>query len=107
MTKKRKPPARNKTTKTAKGSKASKAKSLRVSKAQAEAVVRRHAERLRQQGAHAISIKPDAGGHVVEVYVPEDFTGTLPSKVGMTVKGKKVDMEVKTTKAPRFVPEKL
>ena len=68
-------------------------------------VLRRHAERLRQSGAHAMRIAPGAKGPVIEVYVPEDFTGTLPLKVGASIKGKPVDIPVKMRKAPRFTAE--
>jgi hypothetical protein len=98
MTKKRKRPVL-KTTR--------KSEPPKVSQAQAADVLRKHAERLRKLGAHAISIRHEAQGHVIEVYVPEDFTGTLPSKIETTVKGKKVDLRIKTKKAPRFKPEKL
>jgi hypothetical protein len=70
-------------------------------------VLRKHAERLRKRGAHAMSIKPGTRGPVIEVFVPEDFTGTLPSKIGATVKGKPVDVPIKMRKAPRFKAEKL
>ena len=70
-------------------------------------VLRKHAERLRKSGAHAMSIKPGTRGPVIEVFVPEDFTGTLPSKIGATVKGKPVDVPIKMRKAPRFKAEKL
>ena len=69
-------------------------------------VLRKHAERLRKSGAHAMSIKPGTKGPVIEVYVPEDFTGTLPSKIGATVKGKSVDVPIKMRKAPRFKAER-
>src|SRR6188472_1719000 len=55
----------------------------------------KNAERLRRLGAHAISIKPGASagsGHVIEVYVPEDFKGTMPKAVSTTVHGKRVDV---------------
>jgi hypothetical protein len=98
MTKKRQRPLR----------KTGKARLPEVSHAQAADVLRKYAERLRKQGAHAMSIKPDSTrGHIIEVYIPEDFRGTLPSKVGVTVKGKKLDLRIKTKKAPRFKPEKL
>jgi len=79
----------------------------KVSQTQATEVFRRNAESLRKQGAHAMSLKADARGPLLEVYVPEDFTGTLPSKVQSTVKGKKCDLRIKAKKAPRFQPEKL
>lgn len=65
----------------------------------------KHAEHLRKQGAHAIRVVPGAQGHVIVAEVPEDFKGTLPSTVVATVKGKKVDVPVKTKKAPRYKPE--
>jgi hypothetical protein len=98
MTKKHQRPVRKKTRR---------AEGPKVSEAEAVDVLRKHAERLRKLGAHAISIKPDAQGHVIEVYVPEDFRGTLPSKVATTVKGKKLDVRIKAKKAARFKPEKL
>ena len=70
----------------------------------------KNAERLRKLGAHAISIKPGASaasGHIIEVYVPEDFKGAIPQKVSTTVRGKKVDVPVKVKKQPRFKAEKL
>jgi hypothetical protein len=70
-------------------------------------VFRRNAERLRKRGAHALSLKADARGPLIEVYVPEDFKGTLPSKVQSTVKGKKCDLRIKAKKAPRFKAEML
>ena len=54
-----------------------------------------------------MSIKPGARGPVIEVFVPENFTGTLPSTIGATVKGKSVDVPIKMRKAPRFKAEKL
>jgi hypothetical protein len=98
MTKKRKRPEPKKATKRP---------PAKASRAQAVDVLRKHAERLRKSGAHAMSIKPGAHGHVIEVYVPEDFTGTLPSRVGAMVNGRKVDLPIKPKKAPRFKPEKL
>jgi len=100
MTKKRPRPSR----KTARKRKLRRPK---VSQAQAAQVLSKHAEGLRKQGAHAMSLQADAKGPVLEVYVPEDFKGTLPSTVATTVKGKKLNLRVKARKAPRFKPEKL
>ena len=69
-----------------------------------------HAERLRKLGAHAISIKPGKGAasdHVIEVYVPEGFTGKLPKQVTTTVRGKKVAVLVTVKESPKFRAEKL
>jgi hypothetical protein len=96
MTKKRKRPVPKR---------AAKPKLSNASRAQTVNVLNKHAERLRKSGAHAMSIKPKALGHVIEVYVPEDFTGTLPSKVSATVKGKKVDVAIEVKKTQRFKPE--
>ena len=84
-----------------------KAAQPKVSQAQAAEVFRKHAEGLRKHGAHAMSLKADARGPLIEVYVPEDFKGTLPLTVGTMMKGKKLDVRVKARKAPRFKPEKL
>jgi hypothetical protein len=76
----------------------------------AKSAAAKHAERLRKLGAHAISIKPGKGaasGHVIEVYVPDGFTGTLPERVTTTVRGKKVTVLVTVKKSPKFKAEKL
>jgi len=99
MAKKRTRPATPKKKKTVK------AVASKVTHPAASDVLRKHAERLRKSGAHAMSIKPGARGPVIEVYVPEDFTGTLPSKIGATVKGKTVNVPIKMRKAPRFKAE--
>ena len=101
MTKKRTRPATPK-------KKAARKKAASGSKAThpaASAVLSKHAERLRKSGAHAMRVKPGAKGPVIEVYVPEDFTGTLPSKVGASIKGKPVDVPIRMRKAPRFTAE--
>ena len=102
MTKKRTRPATPKKTKTK-----TKAAPSKATHPAARDVLRQHAERLRKSGAHAMRIKPGTKGPVIEVYVPEDFKGTLPSRVGATVKGKSVDVPIKMHKAPRFKAEKL
>jgi len=76
----------------------------------AKSAAAQHAERLRKLGAHAISIKPGNGaasGHVIEVYVPEGFTGKLPKQVTTTVRGKMVTVAVRVKESPKFKAEKL
>ena len=76
----------------------------------AKSAAAEHAERLRKLGAHAISIKPgngEASGHVIEVYVPEGFTGKLPKQVTTTVRGQMVTVPVTVKISPKFKAEKL
>ena len=68
-------------------------------------VTSKDAERLRQMGAHGMSVKQSAQGPVLEVYVAENFGGDLPSSVAGTVKG--TTLKVKKKKAPRFKAEKF
>jgi hypothetical protein len=96
--------------KTKAADKSKRAAEAKPGRAAANQAAGKNAERLRELGAHAISIKPgasEASGHVIEVYVPEDFKGTMPKQVSTTVRGKKVEVPVKVKKKPRFKPEKL
>ncbi len=80
-----------------------------ATRVQANDVLRKHAERLRRGGAHALATPAGKAfgirGYVIEAYVTPDFKGKLPAKASATVRGKTVDVPIRITKQRRFKPE--
>lgn len=82
-----------------------------ATRAEAEAVLGKHAETLRKAGAHALQVESGQGygvrGPVIVAWVRKDFRGSLPESVSATVRGKKITVAVKTKPSEPFKAEKL
>lgn len=73
----------------------------------AERARARHADSLRQMGAHAIGVEPhgDEGAFSVVVYFDKDPPARVPSHVNVSSRGKNIRVPVTVRVADRFQPD--
>ena len=78
-----------------------------VTEAQALRVLKKSAERLRKQGAHALSVRPGVSGAFIRALLVPGEGRALPKTVSATVQGKRVRVPLQTEEQEKFQAERL